>query len=261
MTKFNGPVLFTWAALAAFFIGGFVLIPTTALAGAPATSYPTSTPMARLPFPTAAPTSTASPTSTLFPTSTPVVSRFPSLEAFTAQVQTGEKDAVVGIYVSNTLALPVSPQPEGQSGFVTRNPDQATQFGLAEKYGTVGILAHNDLAGAQFAALRSHQTAYVIYGDGHAQGYEINTAQRYQALSPSSPFSDFINMDNPQERLTAGDLFNRIYAPGKQLIFQTCIAAHGNASWGRMFIIATPLPADQPTSYAPRWKLLAHLEF
>jgi hypothetical protein len=126
------------------------------------------------------------------------------------------------------------------AGFVTREPNMTTQFALASKFGTVGLLAHNDLAGEQFSGIELDQFAILVYGDGHVEYYTISEVQKYQALSPNSTYSDFINLDNSNERLTASDLFNRIYAPGGRLVLQTCIAGHGDPSWGRMFIVATP---------------------
>jgi len=178
----------------------------------------------------------------------------PSLQDFVSSLKNGQKNTVVGIYVPGVLALPVNQQPKGNAGFVTRQPDQVTQFGLAWQYGTVGILAHNDLAGAEFPAIKLNQYAMVIYGDGHEDFYLISEVQKYQALSPTSTFSDFINLDGSRERLTAGQLFTRVYAPGNRLVLQTCIDSFGNASWGRMFIIAEPatsqvLSVIQQTSF------------
>ncbi len=166
----------------------------------------------------------------------------PSLDEFIAQVKNGDKNMVVGIYVPGVLALPVGQQPKDNAGYVTRDPDQVTQFDLAERYGTIGILAHNDLAGADFSSIQVNQTAVVIYGNGRDVYYQVAEVQRYQALSPTSTFSDFVNMDHSDERLTASKLFSRIYAPGKRLVFQTCIEAYDDASWGRLFIIAYPIP-------------------
>ncbi len=165
----------------------------------------------------------------------------PSLQDFTNQVKNGQKNAVVGVYVPGILALPVGQQPKDNAGFVTRNPDEVTQFNLAARYGTVGILAHNDLAGMEFSAIHINQSAIVIYGDGRDDYYQVSEMQKYQALSPTSTFSDFINLDGSGERLTASKLFTRIYGPGKRLVFQTCIDAQGDSSWGRLFIIAEPV--------------------
>ncbi len=163
-----------------------------------------------------------------------------SLQDFIRSVSNGDARSVVGVYLPSIMALPVSQQPHGNAGYVTRDPNQSTQFGLANQYGTVGILAHNDLAGAQFSAIGMNQYAIVVFGDGHVEYFVVEEVQNYQALSPTSTFSDFINLDNSSERLSASDLFNRIYAPGNRLVFQTCIDAHGDPSWGRMFIIASP---------------------
>lgn len=163
-----------------------------------------------------------------------------SLQEFVRSVANGDRNSVVGIYVPGVLALPVGQQPQGDAGFVTREPNKTTQFNLASQYGTVGILAHNDLAGAQFSGISKNQYAIVVYGDGRLEYYVVRDIQKYQALTPTSTFSDFVNLANNNEHLSAGELFNRIYGGGKQLVFQTCIAAYGDASWGRMFIIATP---------------------
>jgi hypothetical protein len=177
-----------------------------------------------------------------------------SLTDFLGSVVNGESDTLVGVYIPGLLALPVGQQPKGNAGYVTREPHKTTQFRLASKYGTIGILAHNDLAGAQFSGIRQNQYAIVIYGDGRLEYFLFGEVQKYQALTPTSTYSDFINQDGSEERLTASQLFNRIYGQGERLVFQTCIAADGNPSWGRMFIIARPanrsvLSVIQQTSF------------
>ncbi len=164
----------------------------------------------------------------------------PDLQDFVKTVANGHAGEVVGIYVPGVLALPVGQQPQGNAGFVTREKEMATQFDLAGRYGTVGILAHNDLAGAEFARIELDQYAIVVYGDGELAYYLVSDVEKYQALSPTSTYSDFVNQDGSNERLTANQLFKRIYSPGDRLVFQTCIEAQGNPSWGRMFIIAEP---------------------
>ncbi len=163
-----------------------------------------------------------------------------SLQDFVQSVENGQKNTVVGVYVPGVLALPVGQQPQGNAGFVTRTPNQTTQFNLAGQYGTIGILAHNDLAGMLFPEIQTNEYAIVVYGDGHLEYFQISQIQKYQALSPTSTFSDFINLDGSNERLSASQLFNRIYGPGGRLVFQTCIDANGDPSWGRVFIIAEP---------------------
>jgi hypothetical protein len=166
--------------------------------------------------------------------------RSSSLQAFVNTVSDGDRNTLVGIYVNNVMALPVGQQPDGNFGYVTREPDHLTQFGLARQYGTLGILAHNDLAGAHFNEIKVNSSIAAVYGDGHIEYYTVNDIQKYQALEPTSAFSNFVNLANPTEQLSAGDLFNRIYARGKRLVLQTCIAENNDPSWGRMFIIASP---------------------
>jgi hypothetical protein len=183
----------------------------------------------------------AMPTTGYFPNRvSDVIDTLPNLDEFVRSIKNGQRSVVVGIYIPGVLALPVGQQPKGDAGFVTRKPNQGTQFGLAGQYGTVGILAHNDLAGAEFTGIHPDQYAIVIYGDGHENYYLISDVQKYQALSPTSTFSDFVNLSGSKEHLTASQLFTRIYGAGNRLVFQTCIEAHGDASWGRMFIIAKP---------------------
>jgi hypothetical protein len=177
-----------------------------------------------------------------------------SLEEFVESVYNGNGSQIVGIYVPEVLAKPVRQQPRDNAGYVTRNPGETTQFAMARQYGTVGILAHNDLAGSEFYNIQLGQYAIVVYGDGRLEYYLIREVQKYQALSPTSTYSDFLNLDGSQELLNAADLFNRIYSPGSRLVFQTCIEADGDPSWGRMFIIAEPatsqvLSVVQQTSF------------
>jgi hypothetical protein len=63
----------------------------------------------------------------------------------------------------------------------------------------------------------------------------------YQALSPSSPYSDFLDLDDPNgTRISVETLFYKVYTQNGTLVLQTCIEANGNSSWGRLFVIAVP---------------------
>lgn len=169
------------------------------------------------------------------------------LDKFIQSVRNGDANNVAGVYIHDVLALPVGQQPTGNAGYVTREPELLTQFGLPQRYGTVGILAHNDLAGAKFSRIQKSSYIIVVYGDGRQEYFRVREIQRYQALSPTNAYSDFINMEDRSEKLTAGQLFNRIYAVRDRLVLQTCIASEGDPSWGRMFIIATPAPSQMST--------------
>ena len=163
----------------------------------------------------------------------------PSLAEFSKIVQNGQKDVVRGVYVQNLLALPVVQQPEGNATYVSSQEGEVTEFSTAAQYGNVGLLAHNYKAGRFFFQLTSGQDVQLIYGDGHTETFLIKKVLQFQALEPTSPFSPFRNLEK-DETLDAGQMFNRAYAGERHLTFQTCIAAEGNPSWGRIFVIALP---------------------
>lgn len=110
---------------------------------------------------------------------------------------------------------------------------------MASAYGTVGLLAHNYLAGASFQSIERGDEIILIYGDGRTQTFLVEDIQRYQALQPFSPYSNFRDLDTDAV-LTAEQLFNKVYRGDFHLTLQTCIEHEGNLSWGRLFIIAKP---------------------
>ncbi|MFZ6019495.1 MAG: hypothetical protein ACOYXO_07770, partial [Chloroflexota bacterium] len=76
------------------------------------------------------------------------------------------------------------------------------------------------------------------------QEYQIEEIRRYQALTPNSPYSKFVNLADPDKKvITATDLFYEIYTQKGTLVLQTCIEKEGELSWGRIFIIARPIEA------------------
>lgn len=164
----------------------------------------------------------------------------PTLSEFASGLKSSAENQVVGIYARDLFALPVVQQPAGYPGFVSNQPDQLTQFALASDYGSTGMLAHNTLAGAQFSKLEIGYYLTVIYGDGQMAYYEIKAVEKYQALQPSSPYSNFKDLANPDTTITAEDLFYHVYESSDRLVLQTCIESNGNDSWGRLFIIAEP---------------------
>lgn len=163
----------------------------------------------------------------------------PSLSEFSEIVQNGQKEVLRGVYVNNVLALPVVQQPSGNTVYVSNNEEEATQFGAASQYGNVGLLAHNHKAGRAFSELTLGQEVHLVYGDGRVDTFVIQEMLKFQALQPNNPFSSFKNLDRA-EILTTGQMFNRVYAGNYHLTFQTCIAANGILSWGRLFVIAVP---------------------
>jgi hypothetical protein len=163
------------------------------------------------------------------------------LDQFRASVTDGDAAQLVGVYVPQTFAFPVVQQPKGYATFVSTDPGVVTQFGSASGYGTVGLLAHNNLAGAKFYNLHAGQMFFLVYGDGRVAPYTVDSIRKFQALSPEDPYSNFIDLDHPAGQLTSGDVFAQIYTEDNQVVFQTCLGRNGNPSWGRIFVSATPL--------------------
>jgi hypothetical protein len=168
------------------------------------------------------------------------VTAIPALNDFIATVKNGQAKQVVGVYVAEVLALKVGQQPVKNPAYVTRTKGYVTQFSLAAFYDTIALLAHNDRSGALFSKLLVGQDVDIVYGDGTLQSYTVTTLRHFQALRPTDPYSNFLDLDNGNQKTLNADLFTQIYAVGDQVVFQTCIAAKGNASWGRLFVIATP---------------------
>jgi len=163
----------------------------------------------------------------------------PDFRTFSASLTNGQPDVLVGAYAEDLFALPIVQQPGGQAGFVSRANDTLTNFAWPQAYGVTGLLAHNQLSGAYFFGLNPGQRIILIYGDGRTQRYIVTRLLRYQATAPLSPYSDFIDLDT-QDYLSAEQLFRKVYQGEKHLTLQTCIAANGDSSWGRLFVIAVP---------------------
>ena len=158
---------------------------------------------------------------------------------FVASVEDGEENVLRGVYVQNVLALPVIQQPSNQPYYVSTREGEATQFAMVSQYGNIGLLAHNTLSGRFFSQLAAGQEVRLVYGAGRIEYFTVAQVLHFQALQPDSVTSPFRNLDK-DEVISAGDLFNRAYAGQRHLVFQTCINAYGNASWGRLFVVAAP---------------------
>lgn len=164
-----------------------------------------------------------------------------SLNEFIESVKNGRADQVVGVYVAGLFAYPIVQQPAGAPAYVSSLPDTITQFAMAARHDTIGLLAHNYLAGAIFAELELGLDVALVYGDGKVRNYRVDEIRTFQALSPNSPYSDFIDLENPAQVLTAAEVFTQIYAEEGRLVFQTCIERNGELSWGRIFVSAIPV--------------------
>ena len=163
----------------------------------------------------------------------------PDFRDFAQPVKNGDVNTLAGVYVPNVLALPVIQQPSGNDGYVSNKDDQTTQFAMASQFGSVGLLAHNYLSGRFFSELAVGQEVRLVYGNGRVEYFVITEILRYQALEPNSQLSSFRSLDH-SEILSAEQMFKRVYAGERHVTFQTCIAANGTVSWGRLFVVAEP---------------------
>ena len=164
-----------------------------------------------------------------------------SLDQFSTALSSGKADVIVGVYAANTFALRVVNQVMNNPAYVSPMNGTVTQFQTATQYGTLGLLAHNYLSGSFFSKLTLGQEIDIVNGDGAVRRYVVTNIRRFQALNPSSPYSNFVDLENGGPQLSSTDLFNQIYAGGNKVVFQTCINANGNWSWGRLFVTATPM--------------------
>ena len=161
------------------------------------------------------------------------------LDVFVEQVQNGQASELRGVYVPGILAAPVVQQPSGRPDFVSPWKNSATQFSLASKVGSIGLLAHNYLAGQSFALLHPGQELYLIYGDGQVAAYTVSESLQYEARESGSLTSDFVDLKDGGV-LTHKELFMKVYDRPGRVILQTCITLNDDPSWGRLFVIAEP---------------------
>ncbi len=164
----------------------------------------------------------------------------PNLNTFIEIVKDGDASALRGVYVANVMAFAVEQQPVGYPGYVSTADLIVTQFSIAAEVGNIGLLAHNTHAGAFFPSIKQNDPIVLVYGDGHIETFMAQSILRYQALDPLNPYSQFKDLGT-QVSLTAEELFNKVYRGDYHLTLQTCIENNGNASWGRLFIVASPI--------------------
>lgn len=234
-------------------------LPAVAASPTPTTSgqsEPTPRPPTPSPVPTSAeitePSAVSSPEVVVeMPTAEPTLEPTPSpkliFDAFVERVKNDKPDQIVGVYVEGVLALRVVQPPTNASGqpinpvYVAVKDKVVTQFLYAYIYanGNIGLLAHNFLAGRFFFNLKEGDLVVIVYGDGHLEDYTISEIKQYQALSPRSPTSDFLDLATG-ETVSSTNLFYRVYGGDKRVTFQTCINRDNDSEWGRLFPIAFP---------------------
>ncbi len=153
---------------------------------------------------------------------------------------------VNGIYLGQDHFLRVVSQPQGRPEYVSNVSGVLTNFQLASRYGNIGLIAHNYLSGRFFSELNLGDTVYIMDGFGKRWPYRVTGFQRYQALNPRSPYSNFIDLETNQA-CSVNEVFKRVYAGSHHLVLQTCIKRGNLEEWGRLFVIAEPADDLQPT--------------
>jgi hypothetical protein len=154
--------------------------------------------------------------------------------------ENGNMGLISRVLAAGTFSYTVVQQPENDPYYVSSASDLVTEFGLAEKYGVIGLIAHNNLAGSRFGKLSLGQEIQILYQDGHTNRYTVSGIYRFRALESTDAESRFQDL-NSTETITAAELFGRMYTGAPHVTFQTCIYANGDNSWGRLFVIALPV--------------------
>ena len=160
----------------------------------------------------------------------------------TTYVANSAASLLSSVSFDDSLTFTIVQQPAGEENYVSKNKGEVTQFSAASEYGNIGLLAHNYLSGKSFSQLVPGEEIRLMYDDGTMEYFVVSEILRYQALQPKSPFSSFQNLQEKDEILSAQQVFERVYAGKRHITFQTCIAAQGVSSWGRLFVLATPKP-------------------
>jgi hypothetical protein len=148
---------------------------------------------------------------------------------------------IVGMIAPKQFSLPIMQQPVGRPDFVSNEAEVVTEFSLTKQFGSTGLLAHNHLAGSNFSILQVNDLIVLVTANKEYKFFKIEKIRSYQALSPNSPYSNFVDLDNPSNVLSAVDLFMEVYTDEDSLVIQTCITQGNEPSWGRLFIQAYPV--------------------
>jgi len=147
---------------------------------------------------------------------------------------------VRSVYLEGIRYLRIEDQPSGRAGFVSPRENVLTSFQLASRYGNVGLIAHNYLAGKHFFDLKLGDKVHLMDGTGIAHAYQVVRIRRFRALTPRSSRSRLQDLEDDQ-LYSVNEVFKQIYMGSHHLVLQTCIAEGDVREWGRLFIIAEPV--------------------
>ena len=156
----------------------------------------------------------------------------------------GSSEVMQAVFAEDLFLLRVLQQGPNGPYYVSHQVDSVTQFDLTSKYGTVGLLAHNDHSGRLFVQLKRGQRILLVYGNGCTERFTVTDYLKYQAITADDPYTNFKDLRSGNV-ITNSQIFREVYKGERHITFQTCIAAEGNPSWGRLFVIAEPINSTQ----------------
>ncbi|MFO7942894.1 MAG: hypothetical protein R6U51_01090 [Anaerolineales bacterium] len=154
-----------------------------------------------------------------------------------------QNDRISRVEVLGQYSYTIIEQPKDNPAFVSHKPGTFTHFLLAERYGAIGLMAHNAQVGSLFSEFEVGTQVTLFRQDQKPIRYQVQSIRKFKALSPNSAYSAFIDLKD-SAHYTAGELFLEIYGVGDRLVFQTCLSKDGLNNWGRWFVIAYPVGDD-----------------
>jgi hypothetical protein len=164
----------------------------------------------------------------------------PAAEQANAQLTLDRAQGLSQVVFNDGTTLAIGRQPRGNISYITSHPEELTLFSLTQKFDSIGLLAHNYLAGEYFFNLAINDQVHLILDDGSNRQFEVVEIHQFQAVNPHSIHTNFIDLETG-ETVSAHQLFLRMYGSAGALTLQTCIERDGHMEWGRQFIIARPV--------------------
>lgn len=146
---------------------------------------------------------------------------------------------VSSVYLEGIKFLRIEQQPRGRYNHVSARDNVLTRFQMADRYGVMGLIAHNYLAGRYFSQLKVGDHVYLMDGKGRSRKYRVDQTLKFRAVRPRDPRSWFEDLQN-NEMYTATEVFRRVYMGSHHVVLQTCIAQGDVQEWGRLFLICNP---------------------
>lgn len=137
----------------------------------------------------------------------------------------------------------VQQQPADGETYVSPSAGTVTQFQTAlNRWSSIGILAHNNLAGASFFSLEVGDRITVEFDNGLPRDFEVYDIRQYQDVSDDQSFSLFDQVgDGSNDVFSTLTVMSAVYGNAGYLTLQTCIARGNSSHWGVEFVLARPV--------------------